>query len=116
MSILTDLYPHLAPGLCGELECRELCYRWPECPAADRRRQDQHARRVRRHFTVTVDRARMRRCERIHDAGLCPYICRKVGGCFLPRVGDHPAEALRKVYRAQRAADELVRHRAGVVR
>jgi hypothetical protein len=110
MSVLVDLYPHLAPGLCGQLSCHGLCSKYHDCPAGQRRRRDRLARNAWRQFTVKVDRRRLNICERIHDAGQCPYLCREVGGCFLPKVGDHPSEAMRKVFRAQLAMDAFVRH------
>jgi hypothetical protein len=112
MSILAQLYPHQAPGLCGALHCQAHCAKHARCPAAIRRRHAQHTRDLWRQFTVKVDRRRLDLCTRIHDAGLCKVVCREVGGCFLPKVGDHPSEAIRKVHRAQLAADALVRYRS----
>ena len=104
-------YPHLTPGLCGALECPHICSRVNHCEAGLRRSRRQLAERARRRFSVRLDRRRGQICEQIHAAGHCPTICRAVGGCFLPQVGDHPSEAKRKVFRAQRAMDALVRAR-----
>lgn len=111
MSILSELYPHAAPGLCGDFNCHRICSKHKACPAAMRRRRAQHSRDNWRQFTIKVDRRRLSVCDQIHDAGLCPILCREVGGCFLPKHGDHPSEAIRRVHRAQRAMDALVRHR-----
>lgn len=56
-----------------------------------------------------------RTCDRIHQAGLCPSLCRSVGGCFMETAnliyGWNYAEAKRRVYRARRAEDALVLYR-----
>jgi len=111
VSILAELYPHLVPGRCGRLQCPSLCPRFRDCPAGVRRSRAERTANVWRQFTVVLDRRRAHICEKVHDAGFCPTLCREVGGCFLPRVGDHPSEASRKVFRAQRAMDALVRAR-----
>ena len=104
-------YPHLTPGLCGRLECPHICSRVCHCEAGLRRSRRQFARSAIRRFSVRLDRRRGEICDQIHAAGFCPAICKGVGGCFLPQVGDHPSEARRKVFRAQRAMDALVRAR-----
>ena len=111
MSQVIKHYPHLAPGNCGRLACRRLCVRSEHCPAGQRRARELLARAAVRRHSVALDRRRGQICEQIHDSGFCPSICQEVGGCFLPRVDDHPSEARRKVFRAQRAMDALVRQR-----
>lgn len=112
MSQVLSAYPHLAPGLCGSLECGHICSRVCHCPAGQRRVHSLLAAQAIRRFSVRLDRRRGHICEQVHDAGLCPKLCQGVGGCFLPRVDDHPSEARRRVFRAQRAMDALVRARA----
>lgn len=111
MSQVLSRYPHLAPGLCGQLECHRICSKVCHCAAGSRRSSARLAAQAARRFTVRTDRRRLHICERVHSAHQCPGLCQKVGGCFLPQVGDHPSEAKRKVFRAQRAMDALVRGR-----
>jgi hypothetical protein len=102
----------IGQGLCGRLVCQRLCLRSEHCPAGRRRADQLLARQAIRRFSVCLDRRRGHICEQVHDSGLCPSLCQKVGGCFLPQVGDHPSEAKCKVFRAQRAIDALVRARS----
>jgi len=111
MSVLLTRYP--APGLCGRLECHRICARVCHCEAGQRRARALLALQALRRATVVLDRSRAQRCERIRKAGGCPSVCQSVGGCFLPEAGDHPSEARRKVFRAQRAIEALLR-RGGV--
>jgi hypothetical protein len=69
--------------------------------------------RATRRFRVVANSRQKEVCQVIHQQGLCPSLCREVGGCFLPREGDHPSEARRKVFRCQRAVDALVKIRTG---
>jgi hypothetical protein len=101
-------YPHLEPGLCGRLECPRVCSRCCHCAAGQRRSRRLLAERARRRFAVVANSRQEQVCSRITRARLCPQICEKVGGCFLPQQGDHPSEARRKVFRCQRAVDLLV--------
>lgn len=114
MSVVLSRYPHLAPGLCGALACRRLCLRSQHCPAGERRARALLRERARNRFSVKLDRRRDQVCGEIRKASQCPTVCQGVGGCFIPQVGDHPSEARRKVFRAQRAMDALVRVRGGV--
>lgn len=111
MSQVLAYYPHLAPGLCDRLQCPRICAKVEHCPAGLRRSRALLAAQAVRRFSVRLDRRRANICDQIHSAGLCPKLCQGVGGCFLPQVGDHPSEAKRKVFRAQRAMDALVRAR-----
>lgn len=111
MSQVLKQYPYLVPGNCGALACKRQCVRSEHCPAGMRRRKELLARAAVRRHSVKLDRRRGHICEQIHDAGFCSRLCQEVGGCFLPQVGDHPSEAKRKVFRAQRAMDALVRVR-----
>jgi hypothetical protein len=101
-------YPHLEPGLCGRLECPRVCSRVCYCAAGLRRSRRLLAERARKRFAVRANSRQLQVCTRITKAKLCPQICEKVGGCFLPQQGDHPSEARRKVFRCQRAVDLLV--------
>lgn len=107
-SRVVALHPHLAPGLCGRPSCPHVCSRVCHCPAGTRRGEFLLARQAMRRFSVRLDRRRATICKYLTEARLCPSLCREVGGCFLPLVGDHPSEAKRKVFRAQRAVDRLV--------
>ena len=111
MSQVLSRYQHQSPGLCGALQCRRVCSRVCYCPAGLRRSRARLAAQAVRRFSVRLDRRRAHVCEQIHQSGLCPVLCQKVGGCFLPQVDDHPSEAKRKVFRAQKAMDQLVRAR-----
>ena len=108
MSVLLSRYPQLQPGLCGRLECRRMCVRVQHCEAGLRRSRCLLAERARGRFTIKANRRQEEVCARIRKAHLCPQICQRVGGCFLPRDGDHPSEAHRKVFRCQYAVDLLV--------
>jgi hypothetical protein len=110
VSQVLSLYPHLEPGLCRRLECPRICSRVCHCEAGLRRSRVRLAEQARRRFAVRANRRQEEVCARIHKAGLCPQICQRVGGCFLPRDGDHPSEARRKVFRCQYAVDLLVEH------
>jgi hypothetical protein len=101
-------YPQLQPGLCGSLECRRMCARACHCEAGLRRGRVLLAERARRRFAIKANRRQEEICARIRKASLCPRICQRVGGCFLPQAGDHPSEAKRKVFRCQYAVDLLV--------
>ena len=101
-------YPALEPGLCGRLECPRICSRVEHCAAGLRRSRAALAAQARRRFAVKANSRQEHVCSRLVKAHLCPQICLKVGGCFLPQQGDHPAEARRKVFRCQRAMDLLV--------
>jgi hypothetical protein len=107
-SAVASHYAHLEPGLCGRLVCRRICSRVCHCPAGTRLSQQRLAEQARRRFAVRANRRQEEVCARIRKARLCPQICRRVGGCFLPQEGDHPSEARRKVFRCQRAVDLLV--------
>lgn len=107
-SSVTSLYLNLQPGLCGRLECPRVCSRVCHCEAGLRRSRALLAQQAQRRYAVHLDRSRAQRCERIRKAGGCPTVCNSVGGCFLPQPYDHPSEARRKVFRAQRAIDQLV--------
>jgi hypothetical protein len=100
---VASVYPHLQPGLCGRLECPHVCSRVCHCPAGQRRVRRLLAERASRRFAAKANSEQLRNCERIRKAGGCPTICNQVGGCFLPRPGDHPSEIKRKVFRAQQA-------------
>ena len=108
MSQLLSRYPQLQPGLCGRLECPRICSRVEHCEAGLRRSRARLAEQARRRFAVRANRRQEEVCARITKAGLCPQICQRVGGCFLPQQGDHPSEARRKVFRCQYAVDLLV--------
>jgi hypothetical protein len=108
VSQLLSHYPHLQPGLCGRLECPRMCARVCHCEAGLRRSRRLLAERAMRRFALKANRRQEETCTRIRKARLCPQICQRVGGCFLPRDGDHPSEARRKVFRCQRAVDLLV--------
>jgi len=108
VSQLSSRYPHLQPGLCGRLECPRMCARVEHCPAGLRRGRQLLAEQARRRFAVKANRRQEEVCARIRKARLCPQICQRVGGCFLPRDGDHPSESRRKVFRCQYAVDLLV--------
>jgi hypothetical protein len=107
-SQVASRYPELEPGLCGRLECPRICSRVCHCPAGLRRSRAKLAEQARRRFAVKANRRQDEVCARIRKANLCPQICQRAGGCFLPRDGDHPSEARRKVFRCQAAVDLLV--------
>ena len=107
-SIVASYYPNLEPGLCGRLECPRMCTRVQHCEAGLRRSRYLLAEQARRRFAIKANRRQEEVCARIRKARLCPQICQRVGGCFLPRDGDHPSEAHRKVFRCQYAVDLLV--------
>ena len=113
MSQLLSRYPRLQPGLCGALECPRICSRVEHCAAGLRRSRARLAAQAMRRFSVRLDSRRRYVCDQVHRAGLCPSLCQGVGGCFLPQVGDHPSEVKRKVFRAQKAMDQLVSYRKG---
>jgi len=108
MSQLLSHYPHLQPGLCGRLVCPRICSRVEHCPAGLRRSRARLAEQARRRFAVKANRRQEEVCARIRKAHLCPTICQRVGGCFLPAEGDHPSEARRKAFRCQYAVDLLI--------
>jgi hypothetical protein len=108
VSVLLSRYPHLQPGLCGRLECPRICARVCYCEAGLRRSRAKLAELARRRFAVKANRRQEEVCARIRKASLCPRICQRVGGCFLPQDGDHPSEARRKAFRCQYAVDLLV--------
>ena len=108
MSQLLSRYPSLEPGLCGRLECPRICSRVEHCAAGLRRSRARLAEQARRRFAVKANRRQEEVCTRIRKAKLCPQICQKVGGCFLPTGVDHPSEARRKAFRCQYALDLLV--------
>ena len=107
-SIVASRYPQLQPGLCGRLQCPRICARVCHCEAGLRRSRVRLAEQARRRFSVKANRRQEETCARIRKARLCPQICQRVGGCFLPRDGDHPSESRRKVFRCQYAIDLLV--------
>jgi hypothetical protein len=113
VSEVLSRYPHLQPGLCGCLECAHICSRVCHCEAGLRRGRARLAAQAVRRFRVIANSRQEQACSTIHKQGLCPHLCREVGGCFLPRDGDHPSESKRKVFRCQRAVDALVRIRTG---
>jgi hypothetical protein len=108
VSSLLSRYPHLQPGLCGQLECRRMCVRVCHCEAGLRRGRALLAERARRRFAVKANRRQEAVCATVRKASLCPKLCHQLGGCFLPQAGDHPSEAKRKVFRCQYAVDLLV--------
>ena len=108
MSQLLTHYPSIAPGLCGALECPHVCSRVTHCPAGLRRVRRLLAEREAHRATIRPNKQQLQRCDRIRKAAQCPSICNQVGGCFLPRPGDHPSEARRKAYRSQHAINLLV--------
>ena len=108
MSQVEFFYPHLIPGLCGALECPRICSRVCHCEAGQRRSRRLLAAQAVRRFTVRANSQQERVCKEVHDAGLCPSLCNQCGGCFMPQPLDHPSEAKRKVFRAQRCMDALV--------
>ena len=113
MSQLSSLYPQYQPGLCGRLVCPRVCSRVEHCPAGLRRGRQLLAEQAARRFRVVANSRQREVCSALHQQHLCPQVCREVGGCFLPREGDHPSESRRKVFRCQRAVDALVRIRTG---
>ena len=108
MSVLLSHYPQLQPGLCARLECPRVCSRVCHCEAGLRRSRAKLAEQARRRFAIRANRRQEEVCARVRKARLCPQICQRVGGCFLPQAGDHPSEAKRKVFRCQYALDLLV--------
>jgi hypothetical protein len=60
-----------------------------------------------RRYSVRANAQQERVCAQIHKAGLCPSLCNKVGGCFLPNF-DPTCEAKRKVFRCREALSLLV--------
>jgi len=104
-------YPHLAPGLCGQLECPRLCVRACHCPAGQRRARRLLAERSAKRLGATATKRQLEVCARIKEEGQCPLICEKVGGCFLPTGHEHRSEVKRKIFRAQRAMDCLISYR-----
>jgi hypothetical protein len=107
-SVVASRYPHLVPGLCGRLECPRVCSRVCHCEAGLRRSRASLAEQARRRFAVRANGRQEEVCSRIRKDRLCPRICQRVGGCFLPRDGDHPSEVRRKVFRCQHAVDLLL--------
>jgi len=104
-------YPHLAPGLCGVLECPRLCVRSQHCPAGQRRARRLMASQARRRLNVKPNREQLRVCKLIQDEGLCPKLCKQCGGCFLPQPHDSESELKRKAHRPQWVIGALVRLR-----
>jgi hypothetical protein len=115
MSQVLSRYPQYQPGLCGRRECPRICSRVEHCPAGLRRSRARLAAQAVRRFTVAPHRRQLEVCAEVRKAGLCPGLCSSVGGCFLPRQGDHPSEARRKAFRVQKAMDLLVKYRQGGV-
>jgi len=115
MSQVLSHYPHLQPGLCGRRECPRICSRVEHCPAGLRRSRARLAAQAVRRFSVVPCRRQLEVCAEVRKAHLCPSLCSVVGGCLLPRQGDHPSEAKRKAFRAQKAMDLLVNYRQGGV-
>lgn len=107
-SVVSSRYPHLQPGLCGRLSCPHICSRVCHCPAGQRRARALLAAQARQRFTVKANRRQEQVCVEVRKAGLCPSLCNKVGGCFLPQWGDTTAELKRKAHRAQQAMDLLI--------
>ncbi len=99
---------HFEPGICGVLACPRICSRVCHCPAGQRRSHALLAAQARRRFTVSANRQQEAVCVQIHKADLCPSLCTKVGGCFLPQYLDSTAELKRKCHRSQKAMDFLV--------
>ena len=108
MSVLLSRYPQYQPGLCGKLVCPRICSRVCHCEAGLRRGRQRLAEQAARRFAIRANRRQEEVCARIREDRLCPQICQRVGGCFLPRDGDHPSESRRKVFRCQYAVDLLV--------
>ena len=104
-SVIFTYYPHLIPGLCGALECPRPCTRVCHCEAGLRLSQRLLAQRAVRRFTAKANRQQVQVCDRVHKAGLCPVLCQKVGGCFLPQPLDNTAELKRKAGRTKNALD-----------
>jgi hypothetical protein len=104
-------YPHLAPGLCGALECPRLCVRSQHCEAGQRRARRLFAAQRRRRNNVKPNREQLRVCKLIQDEGLCPTLCNRCGGCFLPQPYDSVSELKRKAHRPQWVIGALVRLR-----
>ena len=115
MSQVSSRYPHLQPGLCGRRECPRICSRVEHCPAGLRRSRARLAAQAARRYSVAANRRQLESCAEVRKANLCPSLCSKVGGCFLPRQGDHPSEARRKAFRPQKVMDLLVNYRQGGV-
>jgi len=110
VSKVLSRYPQLQPGLCGRLECHRMCAQVCHCEAGLRRGRVLLAQRAMRRFTVKANRRQEEVCTKIRKARLCPQICERVGGCFLPQTWDQPSEAHRKAFRCQYAVDLLVQH------
>lgn len=108
MSQVLNRYPGLAPGLCGHLSCPRLCARSQHCPAGQRRFRQLLTTHAIRRFTAKPNRQQEEVCQQLHRDGLCPSLCNKCGGCFLPRTFDSQAELKRKAYRPQKVLDFLV--------
>jgi len=115
MSQVLSHYPQLQPGLCGRQECPRICSRVCHCPAGLRRSRARLAAQAVRRYRVAPNRRQLDGCAEVRKANLCPGLCAVVGGCFLPRQGDHPSEAKRKAFRVQKAMDLLVNYRQGGV-
>ena len=115
MSQVLSLYPQYQPGLCGRLACPRICTRVCHCPAGLRRSRARLAAQAARRFRVVASRRQLEVCAKVREAKLCPSLCSAAGGCLLPRQGDHPSEARRKAFRAQKAMDLLVNYRQGGV-
>jgi len=115
MSQVLSHYPQLQPGLCGRLECPRICSRVEHCPAGLRRSRARLAAQAVRRYSVVPNRRQLEVCAAVRNARLCPSLCAVVGGCFQPRQFDHPSEAKRKAFRAQKAMDLLVKYRQGGV-
>ena len=113
MSVLLSRYPQYQPGLCGKLVCPRPCSRVCHCEAGLRLGRQRLAERAARRFQVLANARQREACGAIHAQRLCPSLCQRVGGCFMPRAWDHPSEAKRKVFRCQRAVDALVKIRTG---
>jgi hypothetical protein len=110
-------------GLCGAQECNQSCHlsRALHCPAGQRyiarlvaQRQLVRAQRRVSQLALPLPNAQMRQiCKRVKETGLCSSLCSEFGGCFMDykAVVRDPSEGRRRVFRAQRIRDELVRRR-----
>ena len=108
-SVIFTYYPHLIPGLCGALECPRPCTRVCHCEAGLRLTRRLLAWQAMRRFDTKANRQQVQVCDRVTKAGLCPKLCLKVGGCFLPQRYDHTSELKRKANRPQLVLYALAR-------
>lgn len=104
-------------SLCGLVPCPRVCSRVCHCEAGLERRQfllairaEERARGKVRVLQWSAAKFRGAVCERVRSVGVGCEICKKLGGCLLPSIGDTVAEVKRKIHRSHRVLAAVNQH------